>query len=127
MIKNIKLKFGRAEGLPQETVEAMPITVFVGPNNSGKSMILSEIQQFCSDGSRNVNNLIVDSIELEAIPEKLIKEKIKSVTLKPNPGEDSEAAKLCFVRVHVFVRHFILLVKACPLYPAPIKRGTLRC
>ena len=87
MIKNIKLKFGRAEGLPQETVEAMPITVFVGPNNSGKSKILSEIQQFCSDGSRNVNNLIVDSIELEAISEKLIKEKIKSVTLKPNPGE----------------------------------------
>jgi hypothetical protein len=31
MIKNIKLKFGRAEGLPQETVEVMPITVFVGP------------------------------------------------------------------------------------------------
>jgi predicted ATPase len=92
----------------QETVEAMPITVFVGPNNSGKSKILSEIQQFCSDGSRNVNNLIVDSIELEG--------KIKL---------HSEAAKLYFVRVHVFVRHFILLVKACPLYPAPIKRGTL--
>jgi hypothetical protein len=87
MIKNIKLKSGRAEGLPQETVEVMPITVFVGPNNSGKSMILSEIQRFCFDGGKNVNKLIVDSIELEAISEKLIKEKIKSVTLKPNPGE----------------------------------------
>jgi predicted ATP-dependent endonuclease of OLD family len=65
----------------------MPITVFVGPNNSGKSMILSEIQRFCFDGGKNVNKLIVDSIELEAISEKLIKEKIKSVTLKPNPGE----------------------------------------
>jgi hypothetical protein len=29
MIKNIKLKFGRAEGLPQETVEVMPITAFL--------------------------------------------------------------------------------------------------
>ncbi|VVH62873.1 hypothetical protein BSPWISOX_2933 [uncultured Gammaproteobacteria bacterium] len=87
MIKNIKLKFGRAEGLPQETVEAMPITVFVGPNNSGKSKILSEIQRFCSDGGKNVNNLIVDSIELEAISEESIEARIKSVTLKPNPGE----------------------------------------
>jgi len=96
MIKNIKLKFGRAEGLPQETVEAMPITVFVGPNNSGKSKILSEIQQFCSNGSRNINNLIVDSIELEAIPEELIEARIKSVTLKPNPGEAQQSD-------HIFV------------------------
>jgi predicted ATPase len=96
MIKNIRLKFGRAEGLPQEIVEAMPITVFVGPNNSGKSKILSEIQQFCSNGSRNVNNLIIDSIELEAIPEELIEERIKSVTLKPNPGEAQQPQ-------HIFV------------------------
>jgi hypothetical protein len=30
-------------------------------------MILSEIQRFCFDGGKNVNNLIVDSIELEFI------------------------------------------------------------
>jgi hypothetical protein len=47
------------------------------------SKILSEIQQFCSDGSRNVNNLIVDSIELEAISEKLIKEKIREYLAFP--------------------------------------------
>ncbi|MCR9509373.1 AAA family ATPase [Vibrio parahaemolyticus] len=87
MIKNIKLKFGRADGLQQESIEAMPITVFVGPNNSGKSKILSEIQQFCANGSKNVNNVIIENIELEGIPEDSITEKIENVTLKPNPGE----------------------------------------
>ena len=87
MIKNIKLKFGRADGLSNELIETTPITVFVGPNNSGKSKILSEIQQFCTNGQKNINNKIIESIELESIPETMIAEKIKSVTLCPNIGE----------------------------------------
>ena len=87
MIKNINLKFGRADGLPSESIETTPITVFVGPNNSGKSKILSEIQQFCTNGQKNINNKIIDSIELESIPEDMIAEKVKSVTLRPNLGE----------------------------------------
>ncbi|MBO2591810.1 ATP-dependent nuclease [Shewanella algae] len=87
MIKNIKLKFGRSDGLPHESIEVLPITVFVGPNNSGKSKVLSEIQQFCSNGKINVNNVIIDSIELSGIPECDIENEIKGVTLKPNPGE----------------------------------------
>lgn len=87
MIKDIKLKFGRAEGLQAETIEAMPITVFVGPNNSGKSKILSEIQQFCANGTRNANNLIIDSIDLSPISTTEIQSKISDVELEPNPGD----------------------------------------
>ncbi len=87
MIKDIKLKFGRAEGLEAVTIEAMPITVFVGPNNSGKSVILSEIQQFCSSGNRNANNLIIESIELSPISAETVQERINSVSLEPKPGE----------------------------------------
>ena len=79
MLKDIKLKFGRAEGLEQQTIKAMPITVFVGPNNSGKSKILSEIQQFCANGNKNANNVIIDSIDLEGIDESIIDEKIQSL------------------------------------------------
>lgn len=96
MIKAIKLKFGRAEGLEAVTIEATPITVFVGPNNSGKSKILTEIQQFCSSGTRNANNLIIDSIELSPIPDNSVQDKISSVKLKPNPGETIQAD-------HIFV------------------------
>ncbi len=87
MIKNIKLKFGRAQGLDPQTIEAMPITVFVGPNNSGKSVVLAEIQQFCSNGNKNTNNLIIDSIELQGFSETDIDEKVGKVKLKPNRGE----------------------------------------
>jgi ABC-type cobalamin/Fe3+-siderophores transport system ATPase subunit len=87
MIKNIKLKFGRAEGLPPESITAMPITVFVGPNNSGKSKILTEIQQFCTTGNKNTNNVIIESIELSSFADEVVDEKIESVTLKPNIGE----------------------------------------
>lgn len=87
MIKNIKLKFGRAEGLPPQTIEAQPITVFVGPNNSGKSVVLAEIQQFCSNGSKNTNNKIIESIELQGFSDADIEERVRKVKLKPNPGE----------------------------------------
>jgi|TARA_R110001583_G_scaffold38693_1_gene124827 ABC-type cobalamin/Fe3+-siderophores transport system ATPase subunit len=87
MLKDIKLKFGRAEGLEPQTIKAMPITVFVGPNNSGKSKILSEIQQFCTSGNKNTNNVIIDNIELEGIDESILDEKIQSLILEPNPGE----------------------------------------
>lgn len=87
MIKDIKLKFGRAEGLEAETISAMPITVFVGPNNSGKSKILMELNQFCSNGTRNANNVIIDHIELSPFAEEDIDNKIRTVKLKPNPNE----------------------------------------
>jgi len=87
MLKDIKLKFGRAESLEPQTIKAMPITVFVGPNNSGKSKILSEIQQFCTNGNKNTNNVIIDSIELEGINESILDEKIQSLILEANSGE----------------------------------------
>lgn len=87
MLKDIKLKFGRAEGLDPQTIKAMPITVFVGPNNSGKSKILSEIQQFCNSGRKNTNDVIIDEIELAGINESILDEKIQSITLDANPGE----------------------------------------
>lgn len=87
MIKNIKLKFGRAQGLEPQNIETQPITVFVGPNNSGKSVVLSEIHKFCSNGSINANNKIIDSIELQGFSDADIEEKIEKVKLKPNPGE----------------------------------------
>lgn len=87
MLKDIKLKFGRAEGLEPQIIKAMPITVFVGPNNSGKSKILSEIQQFCSNGNKNISNVIIDNIELAGIDESILDEKIQSLTLEPTPSE----------------------------------------
>ncbi len=87
MIKRLNLKFGRANGLPPESILTTPITIFVGPNNSGKSKILTEIQQFCSHGQQLATNVIIDSIELNQVNSNEIDNKVTNITLEPNPGE----------------------------------------
>src|SRR5260221_2108517 len=87
MIKNIKLKFGRAVGIPADQIQTAPITVFVGPNNSGKSRVLHELHVYCSNGQRNMANLILEQIEFEPLSHQKAEERIQRVTLAPNFGE----------------------------------------
>ena len=87
MIKKLSLKFGRAPGLPPETIHTTPVTVFVGPNNSGKSKVLAEIYQYCTSGRRNISNVIVEQIGFKAFSRESAKERIKHVTLRPSAKE----------------------------------------
>ena len=87
MIKNIHLKFGRAPKLEAESIDTTPVTVFVGPNNSGKSLVLTEIHQFCSSGTKNVNSKIIDDIDFDKSDEETAKERIGRVTLAPHANE----------------------------------------
>lgn len=87
MIKDIKLKFGRALGLEKTIVDALPITVFVGPNNSGKSQILREIYQYCISGMQNSNNKIIDNIQLIGISKDEIENAIRKVQQEPHINE----------------------------------------
>jgi ABC-type cobalamin/Fe3+-siderophores transport system ATPase subunit len=87
MIRKLKLKFGKAIGQESLEIETKPITIFVGPNNSGKSKVLSEIAQYCMSGQKNPNDVIVGDIELSNIPPDGIEKSINSVLLKANNGE----------------------------------------
>jgi len=87
MIEYINLKFGRAQGLEPESISITPVTVFVGPSNSGKSKILSEITQFCSSGQQLATNVIIGSIELKQTSPDKIDQKIADVTLQPEEGD----------------------------------------
>lgn len=64
MIKSLRLKFG-PDGLDGEplVVKAGAMTVFVGPNNSGKSLLLREIQLFAEQGPR-AGRMILDGLEV---------------------------------------------------------------
>jgi len=64
-----------------------PVTVFVGPNNSGKSLILNEIHQFCSNGNRSGNTYILDHAEFTPLAPTSAKSAVDAVRLKPNFGE----------------------------------------
>ncbi|HVA69242.1 MAG TPA: AAA family ATPase [Candidatus Binataceae bacterium] len=58
MIERICLKFGSQSGsLPLE-FKAEALTVFVGPNNSGKSLVLREMEQIADSASRAQTEII---------------------------------------------------------------------
>lgn len=87
MIKNFRLKFGRVPGAPAEQILTTPVTVFVGPNNSGKSKILSEIEQHCRTGQNYSNSLILDDLVFSGLSEQKALEAIEHIQQKPNQGE----------------------------------------
>lgn len=63
MIKSIELQFGRASSLSPETISSSTVTLFVGPNNSGKSRILAELHRFCGSGTTHKSDLLLRSVE----------------------------------------------------------------
>lgn len=87
MISNFKLKFGRAPGIPASPIATTPVTVFVGPNNSGKSKVLAEIEQYCRSGQKDASALILDDLTFDGLPEDKALQAIEHIKQAPNPGE----------------------------------------
>lgn len=61
LIDEVRLRFGASYGSSQLVLNKPAVTIFVGPNNSGKSLILREIANFSSRG--NTSRLILDNIK----------------------------------------------------------------
>lgn len=89
MISNFRLKFGRVPGAEPEVIPTTPVTVFVGPNNSGKSRALSEIEKYCRTGQRDANSLVIDEIIFSGLPKEKALEAIQHLIQKPNQGEST--------------------------------------
>ncbi|MDH1308329.1 ATP-binding protein [Pseudomonas fulva] len=71
MIRKLEFKFGRSPESPSQVIGITPVTVFVGPNNSGKSLILREIESYCRTGEGINQFKVVGNIEfIEADAEK---------------------------------------------------------
>jgi ABC-type cobalamin/Fe3+-siderophores transport system ATPase subunit len=87
MIESIRLKFGRIPKEPTQAIPATPITVFVGPNNSGKSKVLREIEVVCRQGIYSATNVILDEVVFRGRSENEIENLIQHFTLPPLPEE----------------------------------------
>lgn len=87
MIDSFTLKFGRTPGSAPITVPATPVTVFVGPNNSGKSKILSEIERYCRTGHKDANARLLADLTFAGLPEDKAVSAIAAIQQNPNPGE----------------------------------------
>jgi len=94
VIRQITLKFGRAPGCPPETLQATPVIVFVGPNYSGKSKALAEINRYCSSGHKDWSDVIVDEVTFKGLTSNGARHAINSLLLKPNPGEAQQPDRI---------------------------------
>lgn len=87
MISKLQLKFGRASGIPATPITTTPVTVFVGPNNSGKSKVLAEIEQYCRSGQKDASAAILDDLSFCGLTEDKALQAIEHFRQAPNPGE----------------------------------------
>ncbi len=87
MIKKILFKFGATEEQAPLDLEVTPITVFVGPNNSGKSRVLIEIENFCRRTMGQPNDLVINQLELMPYSKEDIESEISKIEQTPKLGE----------------------------------------
>ncbi len=87
MISSFRLKFGRGSGVSAETIHATPVTIFVGPNNSGKSKVLAEIQGYCASGQKNANTLVLEDLTFSGLPNDLAVKAVDQIKQEPHVGE----------------------------------------
>ncbi|HEX6038949.1 ATP-dependent nuclease [Longimicrobium sp.] len=85
MLRTVALRFGAGEGDEPLRFSPGPMTVFVGPNNSGKSLALREIEDFIETGGDSLR-YIVKRLELLLPPAAQIEEMVVSRAT----GEDEE-------------------------------------
>ncbi|WP_369752342.1 ATP-dependent endonuclease [Flavobacterium sp. WC2409] len=94
MIKKIKLKFGSSSTKPALETDLTPITVFVGPNNSGKSKMLFEIEEFCKKGTINTQNVILSELTFSPLTD--TEDEINKYTLTPKANETLAPDEIVF-------------------------------
>lgn len=58
MLRNLTLRFGAAPGEPPLSFGPGPMTVFVGPNNSGKSLALRELESLIESGDPSLLHIV---------------------------------------------------------------------
>lgn len=86
MLKKIQLRFG-AKGISEKlAIEPGSVTIFVGPNNSGKSLILREIESFCQSGDRGSFH-ILSEVEFAFPDENRLLEELNEIKVPFQQGE----------------------------------------
>jgi predicted ATPase len=64
MINRIDLNFGSKGKVEPLSFDPGSVTIFVGPNNSGKSLLLREIEGYCKQGL-SANNIILKDLDFD--------------------------------------------------------------
>jgi ABC-type cobalamin/Fe3+-siderophores transport system ATPase subunit len=97
MISELTLRFGSALGTPAAPIPITPVTIFVGPNNSGKSKILAEIERFCRTGEEAQNDLLLQRIRFQPLTQEQISGAVDAIRDDPRRNEMQQPG-------HIFVQ-----------------------
>jgi predicted ATPase len=100
MIERIKLKSGSSIGQPNLEIDLTPITVFVGPNNSGKSRILIEIESFSRNTHGHSNDLILDDLIFHSLKKEEIEAELAKIEQVPYQGENLQPGHILIGKVN---------------------------
>lgn len=86
MINQLNLKFGSSPGEPNLVLTPTSVTVFVGPNNSGKSRIISEIASQCTVGLPTPANVILGDLRFTGLDQAETERAVRAIQVNPDPG-----------------------------------------
>lgn len=88
MIDKITIKFGSSPSNPNLEIDVTPITVFVGPNNSGKSKVLREIENYSRTSISQSSDVIISEILFASYSKNDIEKEISEIEQIPNSAEN---------------------------------------
>lgn len=108
MISQLTLKFGPSAAQPPLNISGQQVTVFVGPNNSGKSKLLREIHQRATTFDPKPSDKILDSISKRAFSEEEVVNAVGKCQLIPLKEEP--------------IGHDDLIISGSPLHKANAHR-----
>ncbi|GJD40609.1 ATP-dependent endonuclease [Methylobacterium bullatum] len=99
-LHNLRFKAGESPNKPSLEIKPGKITVFIGPNNGGKSLALRELYQFIATGRANGSGSIFENIALSTSQEE-IEQKRVSLRLKKKIGEELNSPLVTYGRGNV--------------------------
>lgn len=110
MIRKLNLKFGSSPSAQALSIAEPAVTVFVGPNNAGKSQVLREVYSACTSG-RGGGFQVLESLIFDALDENSAKVELERIRSEPRLGE-SAAENTAYVeirgsRFQVHVPHYL--------------------
>jgi hypothetical protein len=95
MIEQIKFKAGPSPTSPSLVLDIAPTTVFVGPNNSGKSRVLIELEGWSGVGEY-AQSVVIEQVDFAKINQVSLESELESLKVPANPGESRHSG-------HVYV------------------------
>tara|TARA_R110002049_G_C9133622_1_gene559167 strand:+ start:526 stop:2205 length:1680 start_codon:yes stop_codon:yes gene_type:complete len=101
LIKRISLKFGAGEGAESLSLTPSGITLFVGPNNSGKSLVLREIEKYCATHNKSSNHVLAD-IEFDIPTKEIVLRDLESKRTEPNKNENVPDGSIVVHRINTY-------------------------